>query len=453
MIAPSVHNFRYLSLITLTAILGGFLFGFDTAVISGVIPYVRTIWHMDAMLEGWFVSSALAGCIVGVSVSGWLGDRLGRKKMMLLSALLFMMSAIGCALAPDIWWLIVFRLVGGAGIGAASVISPMYVSELAPASVRGKMVTFYQLAITIGILAAYFSNVMIQRAGETESGLSNDMVWRWMFGVGAVPALLFIVMSCMIPESPRWLALKGNYAAAQHIVTRISGHDAAVAEMDMIRSSLATAQVKLADLFRGRYRQWLIIGVLLAALSQFSGINAVIYYGPSLLEKAGFGLGEALGGQVTIGIVNTLFTLVAIYTIDKHGRKPLLLWGIGGAVISLLVTSLLFACNITNGWLILLPIIAFIACFGFSFGPVTWVIINEIFPVSVRSSAIAIATMSLWVANWIVGQFFPLMLQRTGPSFTFLVFALCSLFAFWLSWKKIPETKGLQLEEISKMTS
>ncbi|WP_143305963.1 sugar porter family MFS transporter [Chitinophaga vietnamensis] len=450
----SVRNARYLRLLTFTATLGGFLFGFDTAVISGVIPYVRVLYNMDALLEGSFVGSALAGCILGVSMSGWMGNRFGRRPVMLLSALLFALSAIGCTFAGNAYSLIFFRLIGGIGIGAASVISPMYISELAPPSLRGRMVTYYQLAITIGILAAYFSNAMIQPWRDSEEYfLFRDEIWRYMFAVSAIPALLFLVMSGMIPESPRWLAMQGNYAAAQAITAKISGPEAAIEEMAMIRSSLSVAQVKLKDMFSGHYRQALLVGILLAALSQFSGINAVIYYGPSLLEQAGFGLGQALGGQVTIGIVNMLFTLVATYSIDRYGRKPLLLWGIGGAVLSLLATAALFAGHLASGWLVLLPIMTFIACFAFSFGPVTWVIINEIFPVRVRSGAIAIATMSLWIANWIVGQFFPLLLLHGGPALTFLLFAACSAFAFWLSWKKIPETKGMPLEEISGVAS
>ncbi|ASZ12119.1 sugar porter family MFS transporter [Chitinophaga pendula] len=451
---PSPHNTRYLLLLTFTATLGGFLFGFDTAVISGVIPYVRVLYHMDALLEGSFVGSALAGCILGVSVSGWMGNRLGRRPVMLLSALLFALSAIGCTFAGNAYSLIFFRLIGGIGIGAASVISPMYISELAPSNLRGRMVTYYQLAITIGILAAYFSNAIIQPwRDSTHNFLFREEIWRYMFAVSAIPAILFIVMSGMIPESPRWLAMRGKYAAAQAITEKISGPEAAVREMAMIRSALSVTQVKLKDMFKSHYRQALLIGILLAALSQFSGINAVIYYGPSLLEQAGFGWGQALGGQVTIGIVNMLFTLVATYSIDRYGRRPLLLWGIGGAVLSLMATAWLFSTHLTSGWLLLLPIMLFIACFAFSFGPVTWVIINEIFPVTVRSSAIALATMSLWIANWIVGQFFPLLLLHAGPALTFLIFAVCSASAFWLTWKKIPETKGMSLEEINGVVS
>ncbi|MND56495.1 D-xylose-proton symporter [compost metagenome] len=453
----STLNTRFLILITLTATLGGFLFGFDTAVISGTIVFVKQQYNMDALMEGWYVSSALLGSIAGVAISGKMGDRLGRKKVMLLSAFLFGISAIGCALAPSAFWLIVFRLLGGLGIGVASVICPMYIAELAPSNVRGKLVTYYQLAITIGILAAYFSNAMILSVAHNNEVIVTGWLqlifhqefWRGMFAAGTIPALLFLFMIVFVPESPRWLAMKQKTAEAQQILTKIFGSSQANTELTGILNSVENAgnAKNIWTAFTGYLKKPIIIGILLAALSQFSGINAIIYYGPSILEKAGFKLSEALGGQVTIGVVNMLFTFVAIYFIDKKGRKPLLLWGIGGAVISLLLAALLFALN-TTSFLVLIPIILFIACFAFSFGPVTWVVISEIFPTNVRGGAVAISTMSLWVANWVVGQFFPVMLQSTGASITFLVFALFSAYAFVLSWKKIPETKGKTLEEI-----
>ncbi|MBI2272556.1 MAG: sugar porter family MFS transporter [Bacteroidetes bacterium] len=450
-------NIGFLTLLTITAALGGFLFGFDTAVISGTISFVKEQYHMSTLMEGWYVSSALVGCIAGVAITGKLSNLSGRKKVMFLSALLFIISVIGCAITPGVFMLIIFRLIGGVGIGVSSVICPMYLSEMAPANLRGKLVTYYQLAITIGILLAYFSNSYIQASASplAATGWAERIFilepWRGMFAVGIIPAVVFLLMSFFIPESPRWLALQNRTQEADSILTKISGREYAAKEMVFIRDSLSPAgSLKITTLFSGKLRRPLFIGILLAALSQFSGINAIIYYGPSILEKAGFQLGEALGGQVTIGIVNMLFTVVAIYFIDKAGRKPLLLWGIGGAVFSLLLASLLFATDISGGWLVLVPVILFIACFAFSFGPVTWVVVSEIFPTGVRAEAVAISTMSLWIANWIVGQFFPVLLNGAGASVTFLVFALCSVYAFYITWKKIPETKGKSLEEIEK---
>lgn len=451
-------QFGQLALIVITATLGGFLFGFDTAVISGTISFVKAQFNMGSLMEGWYVSSALLGCIAGVAVSGKLGNILGRKKVMLIAAFLFAISAFGCAFTQGSFMLICFRLTGGLGIGIASVICPMYIAEIAPSQLRGKLVTYYQLAITIGILVAYFSNSTIQ-AGATVSTTGGEWMhlifsaeaWRGMFAVGIIPALVFLIMVFLIPESPRWLALKKRTAEAENVLFKISGAEHAKSELKVIQDSLEnTSNKKLKDLFKGNMRKPLFIGILLAALSQFSGINAIIYYGPSILEKAGFQLGDALGGQVTIGIVNMLFTFVAIYFIDRVGRKPLLLWGIGGAILSLILAAILFAANISNSWVVLVPVILFIACFSFSFGPVTWVIISEIFPTNYRSEAVAVSTMSLWIANWIVGQFFPLLLHGAGASVTFLVFALFSTYAFYLTWKKIPETKGKSLEEIEK---
>ena len=446
-------NFIYVSLITLTATLGGFLFGFDTAVISGTISFVKLQFGMSSLMEGWYVSSALLGCIAGVAISGKLSNKLGRKKVMLFAAFLFAISAIGCALAPDATMLILFRLIGGLGIGVASVVCPMYIAELAPSQIRGKLITYYQLAITIGILVAYFSNSKIQ-LNAAEAATTSDVykllfsgeIWRGMFVMGIIPALLFILLILFIPESPRWLALKNKPEKARKILASITNLKQADVEIAAIQQSLQSRQIKVKELFRGKLALPMMIGILLTALSQFSGINAIIYYGPSILEKAGFQLSDALGGQVTIGLVNMAFTFVAIFIIDRGGRKPLLMWGIAGSALSLLFAGILFAFNITNGWAILLCIILFIACFAFSFGPVVWVVISEIFPTNIRGEAVAISTMSLWIANWIVGQFFPLLNQ--WPAVPFFVFALCCVAALWLTWKKIPETRGRSLEEI-----
>ena len=443
-------------LTTLAATLGGFLFGFDTAVVSGTISLVKAQFSLSSLMEGWFVSSALLGCIIGVGISGSLGNELGRKKVMMIAAFLFAISAIGCAFSQSALELVVYRLVGGIGIGIASVICPMYVSELVPASVRGRMVAYYQLAITLGILAAYFSNVYLQYNStllSIEVGWIKDIfkheLWRGMFLVGVLPASIFLFTTMLIPESPRWLLLKGEKQKANEILEKVFTAEQMLNEVAEIKKSFdqnLNNELK-KNIFKGN-KTILIIGLLLPALSQFSGINAIIYYGPSIFERAGFQLNQALGGQITIGIVNMVCTFIAIYIIDKYGRKPLLLWGIGGAVISLLATAILFATNQTNGPLLIISILCFIACFAFSFGPVTWVIISEIFPTEHRSKGVALATMSLWLANWLVGQFFPFLLEQVGPAVSFLVFALFSAAAFLLTWKKIPETKGKSLEAI-----
>jgi len=444
----------YLYLVCLVAALGGFLFGFDTAVISGTIGLVKGDFGLDAVAEGWFVSCALLGCIIGVAASGKLSDSYGRKIVMILSALLFLVSAMGCMLAESFSALIAYRLVGGLGIGVASMVSPLYISELAPSNLRGRMVSLYQLALTIGIVVAYFSNAFIVDhkwegfSGEELGRIFTTQPWRAMLGLGALPALVFLLALFAVPESPRWLLTKGKKQQAIKVLSKIEGTQAAPTDLQGFVSQQKSDEESFKTLFRPVYRRALWIGLLLPFLSQVCGINAVIYYGPRILEQAGFTLNNALGGQVTIGIINVVFTFVAIFTIDKWGRKPLLYVGIGGAVISLLVIGILFQSGVVTGPWILIFILAFIACFAFSFGPVCWVVIGEIFPNGIRGKAMSLATLSLWVGNFLVGQLTPLMLDGAGPAWTFWIFAICCSPALLLTFKLIPETKGRSLEEI-----
>ncbi|MFC4211085.1 sugar porter family MFS transporter [Pedobacter lithocola] len=445
----------YLYLVCLVAALGGFLFGFDTAVISGTISLVKGDFGLDAVSEGWFVSCALLGCIIGVSVSGKLSDAYGRKIVLILSAFLFLISALGCMYANSFTVLIVFRLIGGIGIGVASMVSPLYISEFSPSRLRGTMVSLYQLALTIGIVTAYFSNAYLaNHAGDNFSGIQSDRifsqeVWRAMLGLGGVPALIFLLCLFLVPESPRWLLSKGRTDLATRILIKIDGEQAAKKEVEAFLSqNESEADGSLKTLFKPVYRKALWIGLLLPFLSQVCGINAVIYYGPRILEQAGFTLNNALGGQVTIGLINVIFTFVAIFTVDRWGRKPLLYIGIGGAVLSLVIIGVLFQLGVISGPWILIFILAFIACFAFSFGPVCWVVIGEIFPNGIRGKAMSLATLTLWIGNFFVGQLTPLMLEGLGSAWTFWTFAICCSPALYLTWKLIPETKGRSLEEI-----
>lgn len=444
----------YLYVICLVAALGGFLFGFDTAVISGTVSLVKQDFSLTAVSEGWFVSCALLGCIIGVSCSGKLSDRYGRKIVLILSAILFLASALGCMFSGTFEVLILFRFIGGLGIGVASMVSPLYISEFSPSRYRGTMVSLYQLALTIGIVLAYFSNAYLAEHAPDHAGegimhqVFSSEVWRGMLGLGAVPAFIFLISLFMVPESPRWLLLKGREQEAHGILLKIDGSAAAVKEIEAFRAQHTYGDTSLKELFKPVYRKALYIGLLLPFLSQVCGINAVIYYGPRILEQAGFALNDALGGQVTIGLVNVVFTFVAIFTIDKWGRKPLLYVGIGGAVISLVIIGMLFAMGVTSGPWILMFILAFIACFAFSFGPVCWVVVGEIFPNAMRGKAMALATLSLWVGNFLVGQLTPALLEGVGSSWTFFLFAICCSPALWITWKLIPETKGRSLEDI-----
>jgi SP family arabinose:H+ symporter-like MFS transporter len=444
----------YLYLVCLVAALGGFLFGFDTAVISGTISLVKSGFNLSPVTEGWFVSCALLGCIIGVSFSGKLSDKYGRKLVLILSAVLFLASALGCMLAGSFTILVIARLIGGLGIGVASMVSPLYISEFSPSRLRGRLVSLYQLALTTGIVVAYFSNaylanhaLVIHSNGMMQRIFSTE-VWRAMLGLGALPATIFLLCLFLVPESPRWLLLKGEAKKAEDILVKIDGPAAAAQEIIAFKEQSDDMSTSLGELFTPVYRKALWIGLLLPFLSQVCGINAVIYYGPRILEQAGFTLNNALGGQVTIGLVNVVFTFVAIFTVDKWGRRPLLFVGIGGAVLSLLVIGALFAAGFTSGPWILIFILAFIACFAFSFGPVCWVVVGEIFPNAIRGKAMALATLSLWVGNFLVGQLTPVMLEGLGSAWTFWLFALCCSPAFWITWKLIPETKGRSLENI-----
>ncbi|MCB0652780.1 MAG: sugar porter family MFS transporter [Saprospiraceae bacterium] len=436
---------RNVVLISVISALGGLLFGFDTAVISGTIAPVRDHFLLGVDMEGWFVSSALVGCMIGVSLSGMASDAFGRKKVLLASAIFFLVSAVGSALAGLVSSLVFYRIIGGTGIGIASILSPLYIAELSPSKLRGRLVALYQLAITIGILSAYLSNAAIVQI----IGAESKETWRWMFGMEAAPALLFLFMLFYIPESPRWLLSKNKIEKARVILNQyLPAGEAA----DQIRFSEEEQLEKSRfwDIMKNRSLLWLLlIGALLASFSQLSGINAIIYYGPDILSNAGLTLSDSLGGQVTIGMVNVLFTFLAIWKIDAWGRKPLLLSGIIGVFLSLVMCGSYFFYGMEQPFLIIIFITAFIACFAFSYGPVTWIIISEIYPTKVRGTAMSIATLSLWLTNVLIAQVFPRM-NAWSEWGAFVVFAGITLVAFFFVRFFIPETKNKSLEEIEK---
>jgi MFS transporter, SP family, arabinose:H+ symporter len=396
-----------LVLTTLVASLGGFLFGFDMAVVSGIIPLVEKQFVLSSVQEGWFVSSALVGCITGVIFASDLSDRLGRKKTLFLSAFLFVIAALGCTFLPTFSLLIIARIIGGVAVGITSSVVPLYLSEIAPDNKRGRLVTFYQLAVTIGIFIAYLSNTLLLKLNVNE-------VWRVMFGVGTLPAVLFLLGLTLIPESPRWHREKQSSA----------------------------------KLFTPALRRAFLLGILLPMFSQFSGINAIIYYGPTILNKAGITLSNSLLSQLFFGAANVLFTLIAIWKVDSLGRRPLYLWGTAGATVSLLLTGICFYTGATNGIWLLLSVLSFLAFFAFSIGPLKFVIAAEIFPDDIRAKALSISIMVMWVADAIVGQITPMLLHSLGIARTFWFFAAFCLLAFIAVYKLLPETKGKSLEQI-----
>jgi SP family arabinose:H+ symporter-like MFS transporter len=441
--------------ICFAAALGGLLFGFDTAVISGTVDLVKTQFGMDATTEGWFVSSGLLGCIIGVFTAGLISEGLGKKKVLVLAGLLFLLSGLGCALARTADLLVLFRLVGGIGVGVASVIAPMYITEFAPASVRGRMVAFYQLSITIGVLGAYFSNAGIvafstklQSSTPFVEWMFETEVWRGMFLVMIVPSLLFIIMMLLVPESPRWLISKNKPKEALNILNQLHDPDIAQSSFKSIKETSGQHSAAKRSIFVKELRLPLLTGILLCVFQQFSGINAIIYYGPKIFTAAGFDGDNALYAQVIIGVVNVLFTIIAILQADRFGRKPLLVVGLSGMILSLVVVGACFQTGYLDGPLLLIMLLLFIGCFAFSVGPITWILINEIFPNDVRVKAVSICTFALWVAVWMVGQFFPWLLENAGPAAVFWIFAVFSLLNLIFCRKVLVETKGKTLEEI-----
>jgi SP family arabinose:H+ symporter-like MFS transporter len=459
-IKPVKSSSLFLVLITLIVTLGGLLFGFDMAVISGVLPFVKSQFALSAASEGWFVSSALVGCIIGVSFSGDLSDRLGRKKILMLAAILFLLSAIGSALSSDFTLLILSRMLGGMGVGVASIVAPLYISEIAPAKVRGRLVTFYQLAITAGILIAYLTNAGLLNFSLSHNGAGMGKlldlvlvkeVWRSMLGLGTIPALLFFIGLCFVPESPRWLIQKGKTEEGISILAKITDQATATADAKAISNATPQEKGSYKEVFSPAMRKPLLIGLLLPLFSQFSGINAVIYYGPRILSDAGIQITNALLGQIIFGIANFIFTLIAIWKVDKMGRRPLYIVGSLGATVCLFFTGVCFYTGATNNIALVVSIILFLACFAFSIGPLKFVIASEIFPTAIRGKAMALSIMVMWVADTIVGQLTPIFLSSFGPAGTFWFFAACCLISFWVVYKIVPETKGKSLEEVQEI--
>lgn len=453
-------NRFYLVLITLIAATGGFLFGFDMAVISGALTFVQAQFDLTAAQEGWFVSSALIGCIIGVAVSGEFSDRFGRRIAMMAAAFLFFLSAVGTAASPGFEWLVTARLLGGAAVGIASNVVPLYISEIAPPHIRGRLVTCYQLAITVGILFAYISNAMVLNLSETTGSYKLwaflefvfvEEVWRGMFGIETLPALLFLVGIFIIPESPRWLYNQNRGDEGRSILERIMGSTKAVESAEEIQKTLQEKEGSYRELLKPGLRKALIIGILLPVFSQFSGINAIIYYGPRILNEAGVEVSSALISQILLGFANMIFTFIAVWKVDSLGRRPLYLFGTAGATICLATTGYFFFIGATGSIFLLLSVIAFLACFAFSIGPLKFVIASEIFPNRIRGRALALSIMAMWIADTIVGQLTPMLLAAGGASVTFWFFAVFCIIAFWFIYKMVPETKGKSLEEIQQM--
>ena len=440
---------KYVIIISIIAAIGGLLFGYDTAVIAGAIGSIQTIFDLSPALTGWAASSAIWGCMIGVIFAGLLSDKFGRKKVLILSAILFFISAVGSSISNNLTQFVLTRLIGGVGVGIASMLSPMYISEIAPAKIRGTLVTLYQLAIVLGINLVYYINLQIASSGDAQWNL--DIGWRIMLGSEVIPSLLFFILLFFIPESPRWLASKGKIDSAKAIIEKINGHNKSAELLNEIQDSLNEEKGSILVLFTSGLQMAIVVGMFLAFFSQITGINAIIYYAPEIFKNIGFGADSAMFQTVIIGSVNTIFTFVAIAFIDKYGRKTLLLWGISGMIICLGGVGLMFHFELSSGPWLLLFILGFIASFAMSLGPIPWVLISEIFPTKFRGVAMSISILMLWIGVVLITQLTPILLESVGGAFTFWIFMFNAIVLIIFTYTMIPETKGKTLEEIAKM--
>jgi len=443
----------YVMLVCMVAALGGLLFGYDTGVINGAIGPLKAHFALDANWTGWATGCALVGCAIGAGIAGVLSDWLGRKKVLIFSAILFLISAVGTALPKNITVFIIYRIIGGLGVGAASMSSPMYIAEISPAKIRGRMVSVNQFAIISGFLVVYFVNYFIALQGDAM--WNQESGWRWMFGSEALPALLLLALLFFVPESPRWLTKQDRSNEALEILTRVNGTVYAKTELLEIKDALAHESGSLKQLFAPGMKIVLVIGIVLAVLQQVTGINVFLYFGTEIFKKMGSDTTAALLQTVIVGVVNLSFTIIAIWTVDRLGRKPLMIIGSAGMGLSLLGMGLMAYVQKTDLW-VLLFILGYIACFALSVGPVTWVILSEIFPTRIRGRAMAIATVCLWAANYLVSQTFPMMeennwlLEKFHHAFPFWLYGIFCVVLVTFVWRFVPETKGKTLEEIEK---
>ena len=438
-----IRNSGFLYFICAVATMGGLMFGFDIAIISGAVPYIQSYFGWSELELGWGVSSLLVGAVLGAFGSGSITDRYGRKKVLIVVALFFAVSCALTALAGSSALFIGARLFGGLAVGAASVLSPMYVAEVAPARNRGMLVAVYQLTIVIGILCSYTINYWLHDV---------DNNWRWMFATGTVPSVLFFIGLFFIPESPRWLYKAGRKDDSLRVLTRIGGEEMAGFEIKEIAGSLSevTGSAPGGELFKPKWRKVMIVGFFLAILVQISGINTIIDYAPKILLAAGVEIKNALLQTSFLGLINFVFTFVAIFLIDKVGRRLLYLTGSMGMAITLVMLALSFYLKM-NGIITLICMVLFLSFFSSCIGPVFWTLVSEIYPNSIRGKALAFASFTQWIFNFLVVLLFPHFLKLLGGTVTFLFLATMSFLQWLFTLLYVPETKGKTLEEIEVM--
>ena len=441
------------------AALGGLLFGYDFVVIGGAKPFYEAYFgiHDQPWLQGWVMSIALVGCLGGALISGSLADRFGRKKLLILAAVLFTITAIGTAMADSLSAFCIYRIIGGCGIGMASALSPMYIAEVSPREYRGRFVSLNQLTIVIGILLAQIVNFVIARdvpldfgPAEIAASWNGLMGWRWMFGAGTVPAALFLILAFFIPESPRWLVKNGSSEAARSILARIRDDDYAQRELEEIIQTIdadTQGKVRFSELLERKMIPVLALGVFLAVFQQWCGINVIFNYAEEVFKAAGYHISGMMFNIVITGIINLVFTFVAIMTVDRWGRRPLMLIGAGGLALIYGILGYGYYIHLT-GVTMLVLVLSANACFATTLGPMVWVIIAEIFPNRIRGAAVSVAVASLWIACTILSITFPLLNAACGAHGTFWIYGTICVLSFAVIFQYLPETKGKSLEEI-----
>lgn len=457
----SPGGLAFVTLVSIVSAMGGFLFGYETVVIAATIPLVKSQFGFSALMEGWFVSSGLVGCVAGVLLASRLSDGIGRRGVTILSGALLALAALGCAGAADAAWLITARFVGGVGVGIASIVSPLYISEVAPPQYRGRLVSLFQVTITVGIVAAMVLNAALQRhavaAAHTDAaGLLHELfvgqAWRGMFLLQFVPAAVFFLAAFRVPESPRWLVLRSRLEHAREVLRALRSNAAeAEQELGEIQRAIAAERATHHEWRGSGMRHALYVGVFLAVFSELSGITVVMYYGPTILERTGASMSASLNGHAIIGFVLAAFTLLAIPLIDRVGRRRLLLVGVAGACVALVLTGIGFASGHEDGAVIVALLCAFVAFFAFSIGPIKWVVVSEIFPTNLRARAMGVATVALWLTDIVINQLFPIVRNEFGVWMTFFACALFLAIQFVVVAKALPETKGMTLEEIATL--
>jgi SP family arabinose:H+ symporter-like MFS transporter len=457
----TLYNWNYLISISLVSAMGGLLFGYDWVVIGGAKPFYEPFFGITghAFMQGWAMSCALTGCLGGAVLSGWLSDISGRKKLLILSAALFVVASIGTGGAHSFGVFVLFRILGGIGIGLASNLSPMYIAEITPGTVRGRFVSINQLTIVIGILAAQLINWRIAEpvppgatAGDIVASWNGQSGWRWMFYACSVPAILFFILMWFVPESPRWLAkVQSNHIKAIKILSKIGGPEFADSELASINETLESGRgISGLKLIRQRgITKIVVIGIVIAVFQQWCGINVIFNYAQEIFSNAGYSVSDILFNIVITGSVNLVFTFIGMFTVDRIGRKALMLIGSGGLAGIFAVTGAMYYFHI-QGLPLLIMVVTAIACYAMSLAPVTWVVLSEIFPNRIRGVAMSVATFALWTACFVLTYTFPLLNKLLKASGTFWLYGTICIFGFWFILRKLPETKGKSLEEIEK---